>query len=79
MSEQLLRDGVKYYLNDNASVDEPYVSPLFANLKGLPEILIHVGSKEILLDDAKRFKEAADRADVDCTSQKGTERHHQVC
>lgn len=67
LSEQLLRDGVKYYLNDNASVDEPYVSPLFANLKGLPEILIHVGSKEILLDDAKRFKKAADRADVDCT------------
>ena len=67
LSEQLLRDGIKYYLDDQASVDEPYVSPLFANLKGLPEMLIHVGSKEILLDDAKRLKQAADEADVDCT------------
>lgn len=67
LSEQALRDGVRYYLNDDASVDEPYVSPLFANLKGLPEMLIHVGSKEILLDDAKRLKDAADRADVACT------------
>jgi monoterpene epsilon-lactone hydrolase len=31
------------------------VSPLFANLKGLPPTLIQVGSAETLLDDATRF------------------------
>lgn len=67
LSTQALEDGVQHYLNDDASVDEPYVSPLFANLKDLPEILVQVGSKEILLDDAKRFKQLADEAGAKVT------------
>lgn len=67
LSEQVLRQGVQYYITDDTSIDEPYVSPLFANLQGLPEILIQVGSKEILLDDAKRFKEYADKAGLKTT------------
>lgn len=39
--------------------DHPLVSPLFADLAGLPPLLIHVGTEDILLDDATRF---ADRA-----------------
>lgn len=62
LSERLLKQGIKYYITDDSSIDEPYVSPLFANLSGLPEILIQVGSKEILLDDAKRLKEYVDQA-----------------
>lgn len=34
---------------------EPYVSPLFGDLTGLPPSLVLVGSSEILLDDSLRF------------------------
>jgi acetyl esterase/lipase len=44
---------------------EPYISPLFADLHGLPAILIHVGDHEVLLDDARRFGEKATTAGVD--------------
>jgi monoterpene epsilon-lactone hydrolase len=38
---------------------EPYLSPLLADLHGLPPLLIHVGDHEILLDDAVRLGERA--------------------
>ena len=38
---------------------DPRLSPLFANLRGLPPLLIQVGSEETLLDDAVRFAGAA--------------------
>ncbi len=50
------------------AADDPRVSPAFADLAGLPPLLIQVGSEEILLDDALRLAERA-RADgvtVDC-------------
>lgn len=34
----------------------PLISPLFADLRGLPPTLIHVGSDEILLDDSTRLE-----------------------
>jgi len=43
----------------------PTASPLFADLAGLPPILVHVGTAEILLDDATRFAERARAAGVD--------------
>lgn len=42
------------YLNGRSTMD-PLASPLYANLKGLPPLLIHVGSEETLLDDAQRL------------------------
>lgn len=33
----------------------PYASPLFADLTGLPPMLVHVGTHEVLLDDARRI------------------------
>jgi len=43
----------------------PLASPLFADLRGLPPLLVHVGSAEILLDDATRLAENARDAGVD--------------
>jgi monoterpene epsilon-lactone hydrolase len=43
------------------------ISPLFADLAGLPPTLIQVGSAETLLADATRFAEAAGAADVPVT------------
>ena len=43
---------------------DPRLSPLFANLRGLPPLLIQAGSEETLLDDAVRFAGAAGAAQV---------------
>jgi acetyl esterase/lipase len=45
----------------------PLISPLYADLKGLPPLFIQVGTDEILLDDAVRFAERAKAAGVDVT------------
>jgi len=46
------------YLRD-ASPLNPEASPLFADLSGLPPLLIQVGSTELLLDDARGVHEKA--------------------
>lgn len=43
-------------------LSDPAVSPLFGDFKKLPPILIHVGTDEILLDDARRVAEKARQA-----------------
>ncbi len=48
-------------------LEDPLLSPLYADLTGLPPILIHVGSHEILLDDARRQVERARAAGVDAS------------
>jgi epsilon-lactone hydrolase len=45
----------------------PLASPLHANLRGLPPLLIQVGQSETLLDDASRLAERARTAGVDVT------------
>ena len=46
---------------------DPRVSPLFADLRGLPPTLIQVGSAETLLDNSTRFAAAAGAAGVAVT------------
>jgi acetyl esterase/lipase len=46
---------------------DPRISPLFADLRGLPPTLIQVGSAETLLDDSARFAGAAGAAGVPVT------------
>ncbi len=43
----------------------PTASPAHADLSGLPPMLIHVGSEEVLLDDAKALAERARLSGVD--------------
>jgi epsilon-lactone hydrolase len=45
----------------------PLISPLFADLRGLPPLLVHVGTDEVLLDDARGLAERARAAGVDVT------------
>lgn len=40
----------------------PLLSPIFADLSGLPPMLIHVGNDEVLLDDSVRLAERAQAA-----------------
>ena len=45
----------------------PLASPLFADLRGLPPLLIQVGSEEVLLDDSIHLAERTKAAGVDTT------------
>jgi acetyl esterase/lipase len=55
------------YVPTSVDRKDPLISPLFADLRGLPPTLIQVGSAETLLADATRFAAAAGSADVDVT------------
>jgi len=48
----------RYYVG-SADGHSPYVSPVFADLAGLPPLLLLVGEDELLLDDALRVEAAA--------------------
>lgn len=65
LDRQGLRNMAALYLN-GAPGRSPLAAPLYADLKGLPPLLIHVGSAEILLDDAIRLaaKAGADEVKV---------------
>jgi epsilon-lactone hydrolase len=52
---------------DPADPADPSISPIFADLHGLPPILIQAGSHEILLDDSIRLARRAAIDDVDIT------------
>jgi len=54
------------YAGENDLTD-PWISPLYGDLTGLPPLHISAGSQEILLDDAVRFAEKAKQAGVDVT------------
>ncbi len=57
------RGFVADYLGDQ-DPRQPLASPLFANLVGLPPLLIQVAGTEILLDDSRRLANAAKEAGV---------------
>ncbi|MDE0777326.1 MAG: alpha/beta hydrolase [Nocardioides sp.] len=54
----------------------PGLSPLFADLSGLPPLLVEVGTAEVLLDDARRVVERARAAGVDVTLFEGEDLIH---
>ena len=43
------------------------ISPVFADLSGLPPLIVQAGTHEVLLDDAVRLAQAAIAADVEVT------------
>jgi monoterpene epsilon-lactone hydrolase len=55
---------VRSYLGA-ADPKDPFASPLYADLTGLPPIRVHVGDDEVLLDDSRRYVERAVAAGVD--------------
>jgi acetyl esterase/lipase len=66
----LQRDGLlevtRIYMH-GADPRSPDASPLFADLRGLPPLLLQVGAGELLLDDSLRVAEVAARDDVAVT------------
>lgn len=60
-----LREMAGHYAK--ASLRDPLAAPLYADYRGLPPLLIQVGTREILLDDSTRVAEKARAAGVDVT------------
>jgi monoterpene epsilon-lactone hydrolase len=58
-----LLDVTKVYMH-GVDPSSPDASPLFADLRGLPPLLLQVGSREILLDDSLRIARVAALDDV---------------
>lgn len=54
----------------------PLVSPLYADLSGLPPMLVHVGESEVLLSDSTRLAERAEAAGVNVTLEVWPEMIH---
>jgi monoterpene epsilon-lactone hydrolase len=65
--KQYLIELADAYLPAGMDRKDPRVSPLYADLKGFPPVLIQVGSAETLLDDATRFAAVAGAGDVRVT------------
>jgi acetyl esterase/lipase len=66
----LTPDGLRARVPDyvgSADPADPYISPIFGDLRGLPALLIQVGSHEVLLSDALRLAGRAAIADVPVT------------
>jgi acetyl esterase/lipase len=58
----------RYYAGA-ADPRDPRISPIYADLRGLPPILIQVGTHEIMLDDCVSFVEKGREAGVDATAK----------
>lgn len=61
---------------DETDVRSPLVSPLYADLSGLPPVLIHVGTSEMLLSDSRRMRDALRKAGVDCMMKEWEDLFH---
>jgi monoterpene epsilon-lactone hydrolase len=75
VSERTLGQMADAYLG-GADRRSPTASPLFADLTGLPPLLLQVGSGELLLDDTTRFAERAEAAGVDVTLERWDDVFH---
>ncbi len=68
-------EGAKLYLG-GADPRNPLASPLYADLSGLPPLLVQVGGSETLLNDATRLAERAQAAGVGVTLETWEEMIH---
>ena len=50
-SDELRAAAVKYSAGE--SLKNPYISPVYGDFRGFPPTLLHVGSREVLLDDTE--------------------------
>jgi acetyl esterase/lipase len=66
VTREMLMSTISEYLA-GADPRDPRCSAIFADMGGLPPMLIQVGENEILYDDAIRLRDAATSADVSVT------------
>lgn len=64
LNTEMLRVWASYYAG-GAALDDPLVSPVYADLTGFPPLLLQVDRSEVLLDDSLRIERTAEAAGVD--------------
>ena len=65
-----VEQALSLYCPPGVAHDDPGLSPQFADLHGLPPLLLQVGEDEILRNDSLRFAEKAQAAGVDVSLQR---------
>ncbi|MCA1845751.1 MAG: alpha/beta hydrolase [Actinobacteria bacterium] len=70
VTRPFLTSAVRHYLAGRVDPKTPLASPVFADLAGLPPLMLQVGGDELLLDDSLRLAEAAEAAGVDVTVER---------
>lgn len=75
LAPEELREMARGYLG-GADARDPLASPVLADLRGLPPLLVQVGSEEILLEDARALAAAARRDGVDVTLEEWPDMVH---
>jgi acetyl esterase/lipase len=75
ISYEYLQDCAAKYVGAYDPKD-PLATPLFGDLKGLPPLLIQVGTDERLLDDSRQYAERATKAGVPVELQIFEGMHH---
>jgi acetyl esterase/lipase len=66
ISREYILELAEWYLGGTAP-RTPLAAPLYANLKGLPPLLIQVGTAETLFNDSIQIAERAGLADIRVT------------
>jgi acetyl esterase/lipase len=78
--DPMITESALYYMAElyanNADVCSPLISPLYADLSGLPPVLIHAGTSEMLLSDSRRMADVLKRDGVDCTFKEWEDLFH---
>lgn len=64
LNPQILKMYSEYYTGHSNSTN-PLISPIFADLQGLPPMLIQAGTNEILLDEITQFCNKATQAKIE--------------
>jgi acetyl esterase/lipase len=75
VKKDLIAGMAQAYLGDRDR-RTPLAAPLYADLHGLPPLLIQVGTSETLLDDARRLARRAKAAGVDVTIEEWPDMVH---
>jgi monoterpene epsilon-lactone hydrolase len=75
LSPEASRSTPALYTRD-LDLKHPLVSPIYADLSGLPSMLVHVGNDEILLSDSTRLVDRARAAGVELTFKVWDEMWH---
>lgn len=65
----------RFYTGNN-DLRNPYISPLFGHLNGLPPLFINAGNSDELFDDALAFYEKAKQQNVDISFREGHKMVH---
>lgn len=75
VTKEVITERAELYLG-KADPRTPLAAPIYAELRGLPPLLIQVGTSEVLLDDATRLAERARSAGVYVTLETWEDMFH---